>query len=195
MSSAQPPWVSAAFAELLELERTAARIWMNHPLFVPGPLQTEEYATAILTVVTGLGPRDPELIARVEQRMARAAAFLERLGGESAPELAVVVDEAVLHRGPAGVLRAQLRRLAEVADRHPTVRIVVPSPAHALHAGLGGGFEVYDDRVFFEAPGADRIVTDPAVVARHRGFVEAQLAAAESGEKTSELLDRIVAEL
>ena len=71
---------------------------------VPGLLQTEDYARALLNA--GL-PYPDEVDDLVAARMERQA-VLER---ERPPELWVVIDEAVLHRPVGGpyVMRDQLR--------------------------------------------------------------------------------------
>ena len=71
------------------------------------------------------------------------------------PRLWAVIDEAVIHRvvGNVGVMRGQLRHLAESAQQGKTTIQVVPYRAGA-HAGAIGAFVILD---FPEA-------TDPAVV-------------------------------
>ena len=84
---------------------------------VPGLLQTEEYARAILSARPD-GNLD-DLDEQVAARLARQA-ILDRTG---APQLWCILDEGVLHRAIGGskVMRSQLYRLAEVAG-HPKTR-------------------------------------------------------------------------
>jgi hypothetical protein len=82
---------------------------------VPGLLQTEDYARAILSLRPG-GTED-DLDTQVAARMARQS-VLDRA------QLWCVLDEGVLHReiGSAKVMQAQLDRLAALAG-HPRVTI------------------------------------------------------------------------
>ncbi|WP_433801297.1 helix-turn-helix domain-containing protein [Actinomycetospora sp. CA-084318] len=117
---AVPDW----FSEYVGLESAAVRIQTYELLFVPGLLQTPEYALSIMTRgrpdTAGATERE-----RVEVRMKRQR-VLDRPG---APRLWAVVEEGVLHRpigGPA-VLGAQLDHLAEMARRPNVTLQVLPS--------------------------------------------------------------------
>ncbi len=101
---------------------------------LPGLLQTEEYARAILSARPD-GNLD-DLDEQVAARLARQAI----LGRTGAPQLWCILDEGVLHRAIGGskVMRSQLYRLAEVAE-HPKTTIQVIRSGGA-HAGLLGGF-------------------------------------------------------
>jgi hypothetical protein len=98
------------------------------PLVVPGLLQTEGYARAILSARPD-GNLD-DLDEQVAARLARQA-VLDR---PDAPQLWCVLDEGVLHRAIGGskVMRSQLYRLAEVAE-HPktTIQVIRAAGAHA----------------------------------------------------------------
>jgi hypothetical protein len=117
---AVPDW----FSEYVGLESAAVRIQTYELLFVPGLLQTRDYALAI---VTRGRPEQatPTEHERVDVRMKRQR-ILERPG---APRLWAVVEEAVLHRpiGGHAVLAAQLDHLAEVARRPNVTLQVLPS--------------------------------------------------------------------
>jgi hypothetical protein len=107
---------------------------------VPGLLQTEAYARAILS--TRMGATAEELDEAVAARMERQR-ILDR---EHPPELWVILDEAVLRRpvGGADVMRGQLARLAEAARRPHIAIQVIPFGAGA-HEGLRGGAFVVAD--------------------------------------------------
>ncbi|ANN17934.1 DNA-binding protein [Amycolatopsis orientalis] len=118
----------------LGYEDEAAEIGEYQPQWIPGLLQTREYAHA-LSVAAGSTPEIAE--RRVGLRMDRQ----KRLRGENPPRLSVVVDESVLRRPVAepGLMTAQLRHLAVAAeDPHVTVRIL-PSSA-GMHPAQAGGF-------------------------------------------------------
>lgn len=121
------PWAAR------EAEATALR-WFE-PLIVPGLLQTEDYARALLR--TRVGDTDEEIEEMVAARMARQA-ILARL---KPPTLWVVIDEGVLHRpvGGAEVMREQLLHLAQMSERPNVVLQVVPA-ATGAYEGLRGPF-------------------------------------------------------
>jgi hypothetical protein len=107
--------------------------------WVPGLLQTADYARALFTAVP-LPRTEAELSDDVEVRMIRQ----RRLTSVEDPlELVAVVDESALHRPVGGreVLRAQLRRLAEVAALESVTLHVLPAEVGA-HAALASAFTV-----------------------------------------------------
>ena len=133
-SDVLPPW----FEAYVGLEEAATSIRAYEIQFVPGLLQTEDYARAV-TLLGHQGAPTDEIDRRVRLRMARQALLAE----PRPVHLWAVLDEAVLCRpaGRPGVMRRQLQHLIEAADR-PNVTIqVVPFKAGA-HAAAGGPFSV-----------------------------------------------------
>jgi transcriptional regulator with XRE-family HTH domain len=129
-----PTW----FEAYVGLEEAATRIRAYEIQFVPGLLQTEEYARAV-TLLGHSSARPEEIELRVKLRMARQAL----LRGPRAPQLWAVIDEAVLRRPVGGpeVMRAQLEHLIECAAL-PNVTIqVIPFQAGG-HAAAGGPFSI-----------------------------------------------------
>ncbi|WP_432042267.1 helix-turn-helix domain-containing protein [Streptomyces cadmiisoli] len=113
-----PDW-SRRFMDYAE-RAVAVREYAAH--VVPGLLQTEAYARAVLSVGRTLGSKE-QLEERVTARMGRQ----ERLSGPDRPELWVVLDEAVLRRpvGGRAVMREQLERLLDAgAEPHVTVQVL-----------------------------------------------------------------------
>ena len=154
------------FQEWADIEAEATALRWYEPLVVPGLLQIEDYARAILSARP-----DGNLDALDEQVAARLArqAVLERPG---APQLWCVLDEGVLHRAIGGskVMRSQLYRLADRAE-HPKTTIQVIQ-ADGAHAGLLAHFVVadLDDKppmVYLETAAKGQ-VTDSPSVAGHR---------------------------
>jgi transcriptional regulator with XRE-family HTH domain len=130
--------VDAWFQSYLDLERAAELIRAYEIQFVPGLLQTEAYARAVITLGHGQSASE-EIERRVRLRMARA----ELLRRPDAPRMWVVLDEAVLHRAIGGrpVLREQIESLIEAA-RMPNVQIQVLPFDTGGHAGAGGAFSI-----------------------------------------------------
>lgn len=129
---AYPSW----FRPFVELERSATVIRSFQVQFVPGLLQTEDYARAVLSA--GRADKD-----RVDDL---ASARIERqhvLRRETPPRLWVVLDENVLRRrvGDPETMRAQLEHLINASEIPSNVIQIVPIDTGA-HAGMGGPFAV-----------------------------------------------------
>ncbi|MFV2022326.1 helix-turn-helix domain-containing protein [Micromonospora sp. LOL_023] len=129
-----PSW----FQSYLGLEAAAKMIRSYEVQFVPGLLQTPDYARAVVLLGHSHAPAD-EVERRVELRMERQ----ELLRRPQAPNLWAVIDEAVLRRpiGGVEVMRGQLDGLIE-ATKLPNVRLqIVPFDAGG-HAAAGGAFTI-----------------------------------------------------
>ncbi len=111
---AVPDW----FDTYLGLEQDAALIRTYAVQFVPGLLQTEDYARAVL------GRAHEDAPESVEPRVALRMRRQRILAPPTSHRLWVVMDESVLRRrvGDAAVMRAQLDHLREMAAR-PNVTI------------------------------------------------------------------------
>ncbi|WP_067481960.1 helix-turn-helix domain-containing protein [Actinomadura hibisca] len=116
----------------LEDEAAAIRAWQPH--FVPGVLQTEAYAYSIIKA----GAFDQEE-AILERRLQARSARKALLTRPSAPELHLVLDEAVIRRGPTAphVMQEQLTALVS-ANKRPNITLQVLPFSTGVHAGLGG---------------------------------------------------------
>ncbi|MDN3351478.1 helix-turn-helix transcriptional regulator [Actinomadura sp. DC4] len=127
-----PSW----FEVYIGLEAEAVSIRRYESELVPGLLQTEEYATAIFR---GFLMKEDEIEKRVALRMARQ----ERLTGDDAPQLWIVLNESVIRRivgGPA-TMHAQLDRLLD-ASHLPNVTMQVLPFAAGAHPAMDGAFVI-----------------------------------------------------
>ena len=122
--------------EYLQLEMAATQLHVYDPQRVPDLLQTAEYASAIADAGPWHSP-DEVRSTLVAVTLARQHAILE----ERQPELAVVLDEAALHRrvGGPGVMRAQLERLAEAAENIQWGTVQVLPFSSGTHAACADG--------------------------------------------------------
>jgi len=129
-----PSW----FQSYLGLEAAAERIRTYETQFVPGLLQTVDYARAVVRI--GQVTLKPEEIERrVELRMDR-----QRIITRPRPvRLWAVLDEAVLRRPVGGpkVLRGQIEALIELSERQNITLQVIPFSAGG-HAATGGAFSL-----------------------------------------------------
>ncbi|MDT0269054.1 helix-turn-helix transcriptional regulator [Streptomyces sp. DSM 44915] len=130
--------VKGRFGDYLQLEEMATKS-ETFAHFVPGLLQTEEYARAIVQ-----GSRewqtDREIDSFVRLRLERAKALTR----ENPLHLWVVLDEAGLFRqvGSPEIMRAQLDHLTRVASEYPHVTIQILPFAKGAHSGLEGAFQL-----------------------------------------------------
>ncbi|MEU4159410.1 helix-turn-helix transcriptional regulator [Actinoplanes sp. NPDC026670] len=128
------------YDEYLALESEAVRIFEWEAQVVPGLLQTDEYARAVIE--TGADIDDSAIIQR---RLALRMGRQNTMSRVPPPTLRMVVDEGVLLRqigGPA-VQRRQLTRLYEASSRPGIELLILPFEAGA-HAGLIESFMVLE---------------------------------------------------
>jgi transcriptional regulator with XRE-family HTH domain len=128
--------IPEGFDIYIGLEEAAARLCWYEPELVPGLLQTEDYARTLITT-DNPGVPEEEIERRVQLRIARQA-LLTR--ATAAPELNVVLNEAILRRpvGGRNVQADQLNRLVEVS-KLPNVSIKVMPFDAGLHYGIMSG--------------------------------------------------------
>jgi transcriptional regulator with XRE-family HTH domain len=129
-----PTW----FQAYLGLEAAASLIRTYEIQFVPGLLQTPDYARAVI-MLGHAGASADEINRRVDVRLQRQQ-ILTRSGG---PQLWAVIDEAVLRRpiGGVDVMRAQIEALIE-ASKLPGVRLQIIPFLAGGHAAAGGPFAI-----------------------------------------------------
>lgn len=189
-----PNW----FQSYLGLEAAAVLIRTYEVQFVPGLLQTSDYARAVILLGHRSAPAD-EIERRVNLRVARQ----QVLTRPDAPRLWVVVDEAVLRRpiGGTEVMRAQIAALIE-ATRLPNVRLQV-IPFHAGgHAAAGGAFTILrfpdkdlPDVVYMEQLTSALYLDKRDDVDVYAAAMERLCVEAEPPDRTAEILDKILTDL
>lgn len=119
------------------LEDEASEIRTYHVQLVPGLLQTEEYARAVISA--GVPGNPAEVEKRLRGRMARKV-LLTR---PDAPQLTTVLAESALRQlvGGSTVMREQLHELTKAAHRPNVTVRVLPSSVGA-RAGVEGSFVI-----------------------------------------------------
>jgi transcriptional regulator with XRE-family HTH domain len=128
-----PDW----FRAFVSLEEEASLMRAYEPHYIPGLLQTEDYARAVLRA----GLRDErEIERRVELRMQRKRRLMEPDG----PDFWVLVDETVLRRPVVTpkVMRDQIDHLIEMVAL-PNVNLQVIPFALYVHEGMYGPFQLF----------------------------------------------------
>jgi transcriptional regulator with XRE-family HTH domain len=119
---------------LVRNEERARSVHSYETMVVPGLLQTEEYARAVLSCA-----HPPVAPAEVERRVAARLGRQQILGRIPAPVLTFIIEETVLHRpiGGHACLRRQIAQLRDHADLPFLTLLVVPLDRE-IHAGLNG---------------------------------------------------------
>ncbi|GGZ69036.1 helix-turn-helix domain-containing protein [Streptomyces bluensis] len=184
-----PDW----FSLHVSLEGAAQVIRQYEPHYVPGMLQTEEYARAVMEAGT-VGQRVPESIERhVSLRMARQ----KLLTRDDPPRLWVIMDETALRRPVSvrpEVMRHQLDRLLDVMDRaHVTLQVAEFKAGP--HPGTYAPFVLFrfvepelPDVVYSEYLTGALYLDSPREVVTHLEALDRMAAQAATADRTRELL-------
>jgi transcriptional regulator with XRE-family HTH domain len=191
---AVPDW----FEVYVGLEAEAATIFGYDAEFVPGILQTEDYAWAVHQAQL-VSATNGEIDRLVKVRMARQ----EILRSSDAPQLWLILNEAVIRRvvGNGSVMRDQLERLIE-ASRMPNLTLqVIPFNAGA-HAAMDGSFsllgfpEPNDPQiVYIEYHTGSLYLERPAEVGRYSLMFDHLRASALPVDTSRSLMARVAEEL
>jgi uncharacterized protein DUF5753 len=128
-----PSW----FERYLSLEQASGAIRTYEPQLVPGLLQTQECARAVIQLGNP-GASADDIERRVALRMKRQKVLIQ----PGAPNLWAVVDEAALWRlDGRSAMQEQIRHLIEIADLANVTLQVIPLYSGA-HAAVGGPFSI-----------------------------------------------------
>jgi transcriptional regulator with XRE-family HTH domain len=197
------------FRRFVAYENEAATINIWQLLFVPGLLQTEEYAYAITALSMRRSPDDNEVKARVQLRMDRQEEFRKRLSKPDPPRIVAVIDESVLRRPVGGrdALRRQLDHLHDLATNKTAYTIAVTPLDLVHHSGLGGTFELlqfgdtdadpggargrprHTDVLFVEAAaGTDSLTLDPKMTSLFRDIMQDLLNYGRTGDDAIDMI-------
>ena len=191
--------IPESFDPYLDYESGASMIRTYTPMVLPGLLQTEAYATRLLTT---LHPRwTAEHIDKLVQVRSRRQEILTV--GEDATRLLAVIDEAAVQRAlamdPANDARDQLEHLREISRRRNVSVRILPLAA-GLHAGLMGRFAVFQfsddidrDIVHIETHGGDRYLEEPSSVLEYIRLFDAVTQRALDNPESRDLLSELVA--
>ena len=183
------------YSVYIGLEANAVKARNYESLFVPGMLQTREYAAA---VIQGIQPEAlPEANEkRIEIRMRRQEVIYDP---DKPLRLWAVLDEAVLHREVGGpqVMREQLEQLIALSQQtHITVQVLPYSIG--AHPGMSGTFSIleFEDEadatiVYLEGVTSDLYLEKDTDVKTYSTLYEHLRAMALGPDQTRELIDRV----
>lgn len=189
-----PTW----FQPYLGLEAAATLIRTYEVQFVPGLLQTADYARAVIL----LG-HDRATSQENERRVALRMERQQMLNRSDPPQLWALVDEAVLRRAIGGetVMRGQIASLIEATKRPNVTLQVVPFQAGG-HAATGGAFTVLrfpdqdlPDVVYLEQLTSALYLDKRDDVDAYAAVLERLAVEADPPDHTAGLLDDILRDL
>lgn len=193
-SDVLPPW----FEMYVGLEQSASIIRTYEVQFVPGLLQTEDYARAVVLLGHQEAPAD-EIERRVSLRIQRQ----ELLTKPQAPSLWVALDEAALRRTLGGpqVSRAQIRHLIEVTEL-PNITLQILPFRFGGHAAAGGPFSILrfsepdlPDIVYLEQLTSALYLDKRDDIDYYMGIMDRLCVEAESPADTISFLNRLIKDI
>jgi hypothetical protein len=183
-----PSW----FQGFVAMEESATKLQAYESQTVPGLLQTEEYARAVI----GAGR-----LADTDERVAARMARQRILAAPGTRRFWAVIDEAVLRRpvGGPNVMGDQLKRLADLAVDVRMVLQVLPFSAGA-HACMDGAltilsFDEGEDVAWAEGPGSGQLISQPNDVERCQHRYDLVRADALSPSDSVALIHRVMEEM
>ncbi len=160
--------------------------------FIPGLLNTEEYASAILTFWTGLMSLSADVASAVAARMDRQNVLYAR-----ERRFQFVIEEQTLRTrvGGSEVMSDQLDRLLALMSL-PTISLGIIPATGDRHALAQGGFWIFDDtRVQLETVSAGLDITQPAEISLYEQVFGLLQRSAVHGPGAYELIRRAASEL
>lgn len=158
-----PEW----FAQYVELEQTSNVVRLYEADVIPGLLQIEDYARALIEAGDAENPAE-----MLRERMERQGLLDRR---PRPVHLTALISQNALE-WPVGnpeIMRKQLQRLLEMSERpNVIVRIVPRSWDVGGYPGLDGAFSLlkgpdFTDVAYTQSPGTGRLVSSPAEVERY----------------------------
>jgi transcriptional regulator with XRE-family HTH domain len=161
---------------LIGLEQEAATITCYSMNYIPGLLQTEDYARGIITTIA------PKMAPHIVQQ--RVEARLRRqllLQGDNRPRYHVLLDESVLRRGVGGsaLMVAQLDKVLAAVRRGEVAIQIIPF-ASGAYAAADGYFVLLEfgadsglwPVVFIEGLSGNQYLERKADIARYREAID-----------------------
>jgi len=193
-SDVLPNW----FQPYIGLEESAALIRTYELQFIPGLLQTEEYARAIIAQGNRSASKDV-IEQRVNVRMNRQ----QVLRKENGPRLWVVIDEAALRRPIGGVktMKAQIEHLIDLMSM-PSLTLQVMPFDFGGHAAEGGAFSILrfpeadiPDVVYIEVLGGANYLDKREDVDRYMEAMDRLAVDSTTPARTTDVLKKIAGQL
>ena len=181
------------FIDWVDEEKTATVLLYWAPTLVPGILQTEAYARAILAPEAhdAESPED-RLTGRMERQ--------QILARPQPPTVTVIMSEMVLHRnigGPA-IMYEQLIHLADISERPKIIIQIIPKEKGA-HVGLAGPASIADHDgeptvVHLDSFTSAQTTKDPDIISKVREMTDMLRSDALPRDLSHELIMKVAEE-
>ncbi|HEY3734779.1 MAG TPA: helix-turn-helix transcriptional regulator [Streptosporangiaceae bacterium] len=145
------------YSSYIGLETEAVSMHTYQQQLIPGLVQTEHYARAVIRAT-----RPDDTDAQIDRRVAVRLDRQNVLADDRPMSLWAVIDEAAIRRivGSPEVMQTQLNHLADIAER-PGVQLQVLPFTTGAHAAMAASFVILG----FEAPDPDVVYLDTATSA------------------------------
>ena len=191
--------LSPRLVQLIEYESASFIIRNFQPMVIPGLLQTEEYAAAM---IRNYSPQatEQEVKTAIEIRMKRQ----QILQQPEMPLMFFIMDEAAVRRLVSGreAMRRQIERLLDESAK-PAVTIEVVPFSVGAHPGMQGSFMLFefpdagdDDALYLEGPSEIRLNRDDAEeISNFRDRFEVLRELSLGPQGSIDLLRRLLSEL
>jgi transcriptional regulator with XRE-family HTH domain len=177
------------FADVAEMEQRAQTVEEWSPALVPGLLQTEDYARAVVRATHPLEPVD-DVEAKVAARLGRQGLF----EASRPPELSVVLHELMLLQsiGSAATMAEQLEHIILLAKDCRVVTQVVPVNAGAFPFMMGmSKFMTFADAppvMYTEGLHSGQLIDEPTLVKQYTRSYDLLRAAALPPKASLEMI-------
>ena len=184
-------------ATYIGLESAASEIRIYEVSLIPGLLQTEDYARAVIRAGMVNSPAE-DIERRVSLLMARQPAVIR----DDPPKVWAVLDEAALRRPPDGraVTRAQLEHLLEITDLPNVTLQIIPFKA-GPHPAAGGPFTILrfpepdlPDVVYLEQLSSAQYLDQPDDVMTYLAVMNQLCVQAANGSASRDMLRTLLKE-
>lgn len=179
------------YTAYISFEAEAQGVRNYESLFIPGLLQTEDYARGVIRGVLPMAS-EQEVDDRVQARIERQAVLTK----ESPLKLWAILDEAALRRvvGGAEVMHGQLMHLADTV-KMPNVTFQVITFDAGAHPGMPGSFVLMDfvdpmdtDLIYIDSMAGDLFLEADADVRRYASIFDNLRAVALSPDASARFL-------
>ncbi|MCF2526548.1 helix-turn-helix domain-containing protein [Yinghuangia soli] len=184
------------YQDYMSEEARAEEIFEYTPYWIPGLLQTRDYAQAA-HIAAAPDATPEEIGSKVARRMARQ----ERLRSDDPPFLSAILDESVIRRviGGPEIMRDQLTALLPFVDTRHSVLQIAPL-ARGGRCMLGGPLilltlpDPYGRMAYLEGVTNDQIIDEPSTVRSHQRTYDRVRAEALTPGQTADLITAVIKE-
>ncbi|MFI5956593.1 helix-turn-helix domain-containing protein [Cryptosporangium sp. NPDC051539] len=185
------------FKDFIGFEAEARQILTYEPSLIPGLLQTEDYARALLTA---LYVEKHDIEDGIKTRLTRQ----ELLSRPDDPvKYVAIIDEAALRR-PAGgkrrtqVMREQIEKLIALSDRSNIAIRILPFD-NGLHPGMSGAFTILElahpddpNFVYVEAGTVGVLLTEKSDLTRYNRLFDGVQQESLGRDASEDFLHRVL---